>query len=68
MRVVRIRQDNLLAQFGIKQADLLTGINGIAINSGTDMMNVMKSLLQGNRFDLQLTRGQESGMLRYSVR
>jgi type II secretory pathway component PulC len=68
MRIARVRSDNLLAQLGIKQGDLLTGINGIAINSGTDIMNVMKSLLQGNRFDLQMSRGQENGMLRYSVR
>ncbi|MDR0648113.1 MAG: PDZ domain-containing protein [Synergistaceae bacterium] len=68
MRVQRVRSDNLLAQLGIKQGDLLTGINGIPINNGTDMLNVMKSLLQGNRFDLQMSRGQESGMLRYSVR
>jgi type II secretory pathway component PulC len=68
MRIARVRSDNLLAQLGIKQGDLLTGINGIPINSGTDMLNVMKSLLQGNRFDLQMSRGQESGMLRYSVR
>ncbi|MDR1019306.1 MAG: PDZ domain-containing protein [Synergistaceae bacterium] len=68
MRVARVRSDNLLAQLGIKQGDLLTGINGIPINNGTDMLNVMKSLLQGNRFDLQTMRGQENGMLRYSVR
>jgi type II secretory pathway component PulC len=68
MRVARVRSDNLLAQLGIKQGDLLTGINGLAINSGTDIMNVMKSLLQGSRFDLQMSRGQENGMLRYSVR
>jgi type II secretory pathway component PulC len=68
MRVDRVRSDNLLAQLGIKQGDLLTGINGIPINNGTDILNVMKSLLQGSRFDLQMSRGQESGMLRYSVR
>jgi type II secretory pathway component PulC len=68
MRVDRVRSDNLLARLGIKQGDLLTGINGIPINSGTDILNVMKSLLQGSRFDLQMNRGQESGMLRYSVR
>ena len=68
MRILRVRSDNLLAQLGIRQGDLLTGINGIAINSGTDILNVMKSLLQGSRFDLQMSRGQENGMLRYMVR
>jgi type II secretory pathway component PulC len=68
MRILRVRSDNLLAQLGIRQGDLLTGINGIAINSGTDILNVMKSLLQGNRFDLQMSRGQDNGMLRYMVR
>jgi hypothetical protein len=68
MRVRSIRQDSLLLQLGISQGDLLTGINGISINNGGDFLNVIRSMLSGSRFDLNMTRGPDAGKLGYVVR
>jgi type II secretory pathway component PulC len=68
MRVRSIRPDSMLAQLGVAQGDLLTGINGIAINTGPDFLNVLKTLLDGSRFDVSVTRGQDAGKLGYVVR
>jgi type II secretory pathway component PulC len=68
MQVRNLRSDSLLAQAGIKQGDILTGVNGLPINNMPDMINVFKSLMTFTRFDLSLTREQNPGKFGYVVR
>jgi type II secretory pathway component PulC len=68
MLVRNVRADSLLAQAGIKQGDIITGVNGLPITNMPDLINVMRSLMTFTRFDLSLNRDQNPGKLGYVVR
>jgi serine protease Do len=47
------------ASAGVKQGDIIVGINGMKITSAQDLTSVLSSLHPGNRITLQLVRGKK---------
>ncbi|MDR3331534.1 MAG: PDZ domain-containing protein [Synergistaceae bacterium] len=68
MSIRNMRQDSIFNQLGVKRGDVITGVNGIALKDMSDMANVISSVLSGQRFDLQIKRGDQEGKLGYAVR
>jgi DNA-directed RNA polymerase subunit H (RpoH/RPB5) len=67
MTLPRIRSDSILYRLGLKRGDVVKGINDIPIKGGTDLVNVINSMMSSPRFDVSLNRGKEEGRLGYVV-
>jgi type II secretory pathway component PulC len=68
MLLRNLRADSVFAMAGLKQGDVITGVNGLPINNIPDLVNVFRSLMTFTRFDLSLNREQNPGKLGYVVR
>lgn len=68
MTIRSMRPDSLLMQLGMKQGDVLTGINGIPIKDVSNLSNAINSMLTGERLDFNVLRDKEQGKLGYVVK
>ena len=68
MQLRSMRPDSLMNQLGVKQGDVLTGINGIPITDVSNILNAVNSMLTGSRLDFNVTRDGQPGTLGYLVR
>ena len=68
MMIRSMRPDSLLLQLGVKQGDVLTGINGIPITDVSNILNAINSMLTGSRLDFNVTREEAPGTLGYIVK
>ena len=63
-----IQNDSLLTKLGVQKGDVLQSINGIPIKNMGDITNAISSLMNSNRFDVEMLRGDSSVNLLYAVR
>ena len=67
LEVAHIEQDSILATLGVRQGDVVQGLNGIRINHMGDVANAINSLMGGKRFDVTVIRGGKQELLSYQV-
>ena len=67
MMIMGMRSDSLFNKLGMKPRDVITSINGIAINDVGNVANVISSMLSGSRFDFEVNRGGTPVTLGYAV-
>ena len=67
LEVAYIEQDSILATLGVRQGDVVQGLNGIRINHMGDVANAINSLMGGKRFDVTVIRGGKQELLSYQV-
>jgi type II secretion system protein C len=68
MVVAGMSRNSLFRQVGVEPKDVITSINGIAINDVGNVSNVVSSLLTGSRLDIQVERNGEPVKFGYAVR
>ena len=68
MQLRSMRPDSLMNQLGVKQGDVLTGINGIPITDVSNILNAVNSMLTGSRLDFNVMREGAPGTLGYIVK
>jgi type II secretory pathway component PulC len=68
LQIQWINRDSILSQLGIQKNDVIRSINGIPLQNMLDITNSMNSLMNSERFDVEVTRGGTSTSLRYVVR
>ena len=68
MSIRSMRPDSLLNQLGVKQGDVLTGINGILISDVSNILNAVNSMMTGARLDFNVQRDGAAGTLGYIVK
>jgi type II secretory pathway component PulC len=67
LEVAYIEQDSILATLGVRQGDVVQGLNGIRINHMGDVANAINSLMGGKRFDVTVIREGKQELLSYQV-
>jgi len=63
-----IQNDSVLTKLGVQKGDILQSVNGIPMKNMGDITNAINSLMNGNRFDVEVTRDNAPMNLIYSVR
>lgn len=63
-----IQNDSILKQLGVQKGDVVKGVNGIPFSNMADIANSINSLMNSERFDVEVTRGGKPTSLRYVVR
>ncbi|HOP46118.1 MAG TPA: type II secretion system protein GspC [Desulfobacteraceae bacterium] len=65
LAVSRIRADSIFSRLGLKNGDIIQGINGKPITSPDDVLNLYNSLKSGSTISLQMDRKGETKLLEY---
>lgn len=68
LEVQWIQNDSLLKRLGVKRGDVIRSVNGIPFTNMGDIANSINSLMNSERFDVEVTRGGENTALRYVVK
>jgi general secretion pathway protein C len=68
LAVSNIRPGSLFAKLGLRNGDIVQGINGRAIKSPDDVMGVYERLKSGSRIALQVMRNGEEKIINYQFR
>ena len=68
LEVQWIQNDSILKRLGVKRGDVIKSVNGIPFTNMGDIANSINSLMNSERFDVEVTRGGKSTPLRYVVR
>ncbi|MDR1379303.1 MAG: hypothetical protein LBJ36_09685 [Synergistaceae bacterium] len=68
LQVQWINRDSILAQLGVQRGDVIRSINGIRFQNMMDITNSMSSLMNNDRFDVEILRNGTNTSLRYAVR
>jgi type II secretory pathway component PulC len=68
LQVQWLNRDSLLGQLGVQKNDVISSINGIPLRNMGDVSNAISSLMNSDRFDLEVARGGDPISLRYVVR
>ena len=68
LQVQWINKDSILAQLGVQRGDVIRSINGIPFRNTVDITNAMNSLMNSDRFDVDVMRNGASTSLQYVVR
>ena len=63
-----IQNDSILKQLGVQKGDVIKGVNGIPFSNMADIANSINSLMNSERFDVEVNRGGKPTSLRYVVR
>ncbi|MDR3231477.1 MAG: hypothetical protein LBT65_08550 [Synergistaceae bacterium] len=63
-----INNDSILSQLGVHKGDVIRSINGIPFRNMAEITNAMSSLLNSERFDVEVTREGKPTSLKYVVR
>ncbi|MDR1376859.1 MAG: hypothetical protein LBJ22_05060 [Synergistaceae bacterium] len=62
-----INKDSILAQLGVQKGDVIRSINGIAFRNMMDITNSINSLMDSDRFDVEVMRDGAPTSLQYVV-
>jgi len=68
LEVQWIQNDSILKKLGVKKGDVIRSVNGIPFTNMGDIANSINSLMNSERFDVEVTRGGKTEALRYVVR
>ena len=68
LEVQWIQNDSLLKRLGVQRGDVIKSVNGIPFTNMGDIANSITSLMNSERFDVEVTRGGNSTALRYVVK
>ena len=68
LEVQWIQNDSLLKRLGVQRGDVIKSVNGIPFTNMSDIANSINSLMNSERFDVEVTRGGENTALRYVVK
>jgi hypothetical protein len=67
LQVQWINKDSILAQLGVQRGDVIRSINGIRFQNMMDITNSMSSLMNSDRFDVEMLRNGTPTALQYAV-
>jgi len=65
--ISNIKSGSLFAKLGLRNGDVIKGINGEAITSPDQAIELYESLMEGGEVDLEIKRGRRSQNLRYEI-
>jgi membrane-associated protease RseP (regulator of RpoE activity) len=68
LQIQWINKDSVLAQLGVQKGDVIRSINGIAFRNMMDITNSVSSLMNSDRFDVEVMRNGTPTSLQYVVR
>ena len=68
LEVQWIQNDSILKRLGVQRGDVIKSVNGIPFTNMGDIANSISSLMNSERFDVEVTRGGNNTALRYVVR
>ena len=68
LQIQWINKDSILSQLGVQKGDVIRSINGIPFRNMADITNSMNSLMNSDRFDVEVTRDGKPSSLKYVVR
>ncbi|MBR1673034.1 MAG: hypothetical protein IJ702_08905 [Fretibacterium sp.] len=68
LQIQWIQNDSILKQLGVQKGDIIKGVNGIPFSNMADIANSINSLMNSERFDVEVTRKGKPTSLRYVVR
>ena len=68
LEVQWIQNDSILKRLGVQRGDVIKSVNGIPFTNMGDIANSINSLMNSERFDVEVTRGGKNTPLRYVVR
>jgi type II secretory pathway component PulC len=68
LQIQWINKDSILAQLGVQKGDVIRSINGIAFRNMMDITNSVSSLMNSDRFDVEVMRNGTPTSLQYVVR
>ena len=67
LEVQWIQNESILKRLGVKRGDVIRSVNGIPFTNMGDIANSINSLMNAERFDVEVTRGGQNTALRYVV-
>jgi len=67
-RLSAIRRGSLLQKLGIKNGDVIHGVNGAALTSATGAMGAFQSMQSDSSFNFDITRRNQKNTFEYSIR
>lgn len=68
LQIQWIQNDSILKKLGVQRGDIIKSINGIPFNNMADIANSINSLMNSERFDVEVDRKGKPTPLRYVVR
>ncbi len=68
LEVQWIQNESILKRLGVQKGDVIKSVNGIPFTNMGDIANSINSLMNSERFDVEVTRGGNATALRYVVR
>ena len=68
LEVQWIQGDSLLKRIGVQRGDVIKSVNGIPFTNMGDIANSINSLMNSERFDVEVMRGGKNTALRYVVK
>ena len=68
LEVQWIQSDSILKRLGVQRGDVIKSVNGIPFTNMGDIANSISSLMNSERFDVEVNRGGKSEALRYVVK
>lgn len=68
LEVQWIQNDSILKRLGVQKGDVIRSVNGIPFTNMGDIANSINSLMNSERFDVEVTRGGKTEALRYVVK
>ena len=68
LEVQWIQNDSILKRLGVQRGDVIRSVNGIPFTNMGDIANSINSLMNSERFDVEVVRGGKSTPLRYVVK
>ncbi len=68
LQIQWINKDSILNQLGVQKGDVIRSINGIPFRNMADITNSMNSLMNSDRFDVEVVRDGKPSSLKYVIR
>ena len=68
LQIQWIQNDSILKRLGVEHGDVIKSINGIPLTNMVDIANSIGSLMNSERFDVEVNRGGKNTALRYVVK
>lgn len=68
LQIQWINKDSILSQLGVQKGDVIRSINGIPFRNMADITNSMNSLMNSDRFDVEVVRDGKPSSLKYVIR
>ena len=65
--VSNIKPNSLFSKMGLRNGDVIKGINGETITTPDQAIELYESLMEGGEIDLEIKRGRRSQNLRYEI-